>query len=368
MGLANIDNKRLNRLDEIEVLRGIAASAIVLYHMWALGGFQGVIPLVDQISNYLGIGVPLFFAISAFSLLYGYSTKIFDEQSLKKFYVRRYFRLAPLFYVMLVVYLIEAFYVWGAKYSLSNIILNMTFMFQLVPSQHQSIVWAGWSLGIEWVFYLCFPLVVLTTRSKKLLITVFVAFLMISVGYSSLTAAVVQADSSLDYMSIMKHFVYFLLGALVFICRPYLENIKDKYAWLKHLDIIILVASVTLFVILERHIPKDIVSCLLFFTLMSSAYIGFSKLLNNPFTRLLGRTSYGLYLLNPIAIVLLQRMGLYEFIGSLMPNSAIWFLVSSVISFLVIVVGSVLAYYLIEQPGIRLGQRLLDKKKTTREG
>ena len=50
---------------------------------------------------YLAFGVPLFFVVTAFSLAFGYMQRLRSLSDIAVFYIRRFARIAPLFYCML---------------------------------------------------------------------------------------------------------------------------------------------------------------------------------------------------------------------------------------------------------------------------
>lgn len=91
------------------------------------------------------------------------------------FYVRRWFRITPLYYLLLIpAYLFSAsFLQWRAStdrllgisrplqhiqpFSLTNLFAHLTYVFGLAPSYHVSTVLPDWSLSLEIQFYLAFP-------------------------------------------------------------------------------------------------------------------------------------------------------------------------------------------------------------------
>src|ERR1043165_1258688 len=146
--MAAPDGVARNRLDGIEALRGFAALSIILFHVVWIAPVS--LPKTIAVLKYfLGMGVPLFFVISAFSLAYGYLGRLDRGEGLVAFYVRRIARIAPLFYFMLAVHLVLAWFLYAQSYSLWDIVLNITFLFDLSPRLVDGIVPASWSIGID---------------------------------------------------------------------------------------------------------------------------------------------------------------------------------------------------------------------------
>ena len=78
------NDKQRARFDGIESLRAYAALAIVLFHL--VGSGKATLPeSLSFISQYFGLGVPLFFVVSGFSLAYGYWGRLSNEQALRDY-------------------------------------------------------------------------------------------------------------------------------------------------------------------------------------------------------------------------------------------------------------------------------------------
>jgi peptidoglycan/LPS O-acetylase OafA/YrhL len=88
------------RLQGIDTLRGIAASCIVIHHLAHLSLTEASL-LVTFARMYLGLGVPLFFIISAFALMTRYGDTSWTLRSVSEFWLRRIFRIYPIYLVML---------------------------------------------------------------------------------------------------------------------------------------------------------------------------------------------------------------------------------------------------------------------------
>jgi peptidoglycan/LPS O-acetylase OafA/YrhL len=146
------------KLDYIDALRGIAALSVFFYHvhgtMWI---FTGIMPLQMIPNKYIQLNmasVPLFFIISSFTLYLSLDNKFDEKRKFLKFYIRRFFRIAPLFYVLLILVVLEAFIIQNRFPSWLEVLANFTFVFNLAPQYSQSLFSDGWTVGVEMIFYL----------------------------------------------------------------------------------------------------------------------------------------------------------------------------------------------------------------------
>ena len=92
----------MRRLDFVDSLRGLAAIYVVVYHMVLLPEPNLLVPHWAQaLAHHGGTAVRLFFVISAFSLCHTMKGHSGERGEIRNFYIRRLFRIAPLFYFML---------------------------------------------------------------------------------------------------------------------------------------------------------------------------------------------------------------------------------------------------------------------------
>ncbi|MDE3061373.1 MAG: acyltransferase, partial [Pseudomonadota bacterium] len=150
--LSNLSRPRLHALDGI---RGLCAIAIMLYHILLWNGVA-----LFQIGTF---GVYLFYVLSGFSLWYVYAHRAVTFDLLKTFFTARVARIVPLYLAVCLLIVVLRFYTAGASNVfnadfISRFLLNITFLFGVALPQKSSIVPGGWSIGVEWVFYLSFPL------------------------------------------------------------------------------------------------------------------------------------------------------------------------------------------------------------------
>ena len=136
-----------------DALRGFCALMVAFYH---LAHWLGLVEL-PSLATY---GVYLFFVLSGASLAHTYpSERVRAPGDVLRFLATRWLRLAPLFLVVCGVFLAMLAARTGGNFAglAPRLLLNATFAFGFVDPAITSIAIGGWSLGIEFVFYLLFP-------------------------------------------------------------------------------------------------------------------------------------------------------------------------------------------------------------------
>ncbi|WP_193603577.1 acyltransferase family protein [Pseudomonas fluorescens] len=141
------------RINEIDLLRFIAAMAVVLFHYSFRGYYADDMtsmhyPALEPVAKYGYLGVELFFMISGFVILMSVS-----GESIRQFFVSRVTRLYPAFWACCTLTFLVSLAIGGEKYSPTflNYFKNMTMLggFFGVPS----IDGVYWSLFVEMMFY-----------------------------------------------------------------------------------------------------------------------------------------------------------------------------------------------------------------------
>ena len=164
---------------ELEGLRGLASLWVLLGHICLL--VQCRIPLLYD----PGMGVDLFILLSGYLMAKNYQERREkapwnSAATIREFWLRRFFRIAPLYYLLLLIALIFGG-VFGdcrdiiasawpstqtdasryADRSLMNILSHVTFIFGALPHYAFRTVLPDWSIGLEMQFYLLFPFIML---------------------------------------------------------------------------------------------------------------------------------------------------------------------------------------------------------------
>jgi exopolysaccharide production protein ExoZ len=191
----NIPLIQSNRvLEGLHGLRGVAALAVMLFHLQYTASLT-LPSWLSYITGHLHLSVHLFFVLSAFSL---YHSSRYAPASYAAYLVKRFFRIAPLYYVML------AFVLWRVgSPGWHELVSNLTFTFNLISGYEQSMVMAGWSVGVEMLFYLLLPGLLFLIRG-------WVAFSILFLVTATLSAVVWYMTTGAP--GLREHYAYFSLA------------------------------------------------------------------------------------------------------------------------------------------------------------
>ena len=151
----------------------------------------------------------LFFILSAFLLLQANHTLADRPGWLAGYAIRRYFRIAPLFYAML------AFYAWeypAPTLTAWTAIANLLFVFNPLPGPHVSLVWAGWTMGVEMPFYALFPLVLYHVRGIGTATVLLVVTAVLAIGSRAALFRLVPDQPSFALLALPSNLVIFAAG------------------------------------------------------------------------------------------------------------------------------------------------------------
>lgn len=298
-------------LDYIDSMRGIAILMVLLVHSTTFFSIFNIEQLPLHIENILysgKYGVALFFIVSAYTLFR--SLDIRQEDGYIDYYIRRFFRIAPLYYSVLIVLFLFAdgqkAYLENSENGISifNLISHMFFINGLFTNYFNSIIGVEWTIFVEVSFYLILPIVFIY---KKYLLHISIVFFIISilVGFVSKLAENELIRIQLQFSPIIWFFV-FLLGGLIY---QYQSNtkIKEIFTNKKYLFVSLILILFVLFSYIK--IPGSFLffSILLAFFFMLNKFNNI-KLFNNSILKKIGEFSFSIYLIHMPIFVYLKNI------------------------------------------------------------
>lgn len=340
----NVVNIKSNRVDIIDLLRGIAILLVVIRHVQLRISFEQadyLMNLPEYLFNAIFVsgneGVRIFFVISGFLItmtsLHRYSD--LNKINIKEFYKFRFARIAPCLIGLLTILTVLHFsgvkdYVINAKFSYGETLFSaLTFHVNWLEGVKGYLPGSWdilWSLSVEEVFYIAFPLVCFISRSKRVLYAILITLIMIGPFYRFL----LEGDKiwqSKAYLSCMDAIA---LGCLVAL-------ITHKKIIAKHVTTVFFIVGglIVLFVLMVKRDPN--------FSVLSEIYV-FKSILSigvalllvaavrhelKPVIRKLlspliiyGRLSYEVYLTH--MFVVYSGVRLYKYYDVGINDSLIW--------------------------------------------
>ena len=207
------------RLAPLDTLRGVAVLLVVALHCGF--GFPAVLEGLRSFAlAYGNYGVQMFFMISGFTMMLTFKGPV-CKRSIYSFYIRRAFRIAPLFWAAGICYLLKDGF--SPRYAAPNgvtwkdIVLTIPFLHWLTPTSFNSVVPGGWSIAVEMQFYVIFPLLCLFFARKKQSLIPYVAITSVYI----LSIAVTK---------------WFFQGFLIAHLSPNEKHLADDFvfSWLPH--------------------------------------------------------------------------------------------------------------------------------------
>ena len=351
------------RLAFLDFLRGLAALYVMIYHLPVIPEPHLNVPLwAASWVEFGGSGVTLFFVVSAFSLCLTMPGHIRSGTPFVSFYVHRFFRIAPLFYVWMIVSYYRDGFIFQAWHGWPKIASGIFFYFNFVPEYANFYVFASWTIGVEMLFYAIFPFIYFRCDKITKKGTACLLFVFIYSCFGSLAPYWIDEgvrEPYLQYLSVLVHLPVFMLGMVAF---DLWQAQQLRHVQRRDIGLLLIAAFFALLPVLIGGRAGPFLGPfywqgLLFVCLLLGLALAPIELLVNRTTRFLGKISYSVYLGHFTVIYFLSPF--YRRVYALHVGTGVKFLAAVLLTWAVLVPLSYLSYRLIELPGMRLGRRIL---------
>lgn len=358
------------KLRYIDALRGLAILAVVIVHTSMVGNNKQLPDLVTHVLGRGANGVQLFFFISAFTLFLSMHTKSGEDNFIGNFFIRRFFRIAPMYYLAIIYYLWQDGF--GGRYWLGdapgitggNIIANVLFLHGFNPYWINSLVPGGWSIAVEMLFYLIIPfLFYKVNNAQKAAI-----FFILSVVFRYLLDMVFRKFHLIDNNILWYNYIYFYfpsqlpvfaLGVLFYFV------IKDNYQLKVKPYIILIAATFLLMQYVGIVILPDYIFCTIAFFVLALALSKYEyKIIVNTVIVYMGKISFSMYLTHFAVLNWLTKYNMLDFISVSSPITAMgnYAIRLSLVLAITVAVSTVL-YKFVELPMQRIGYFFIKKRE-----
>lgn len=355
-----------DHLPFLDGFRGLAALWVVAFHSMRITGAH--IPVINE-----GLAaVQVFMIMSGFLMAYHYYARQDKEPwekplTWKKFYIRRFFRIAPLYYALLMVYwlagptlgeyrkeisqVVESVNPLESRYSdrsLSNILWHVSFLFGASPVYSFHSPMPDWSIGLEMQFYLVFPFVMLLMRGKFFYIHATIIFVACKVFNKLILKGAFVMPSFLTLSM-----VFFLIGILLAVSHRFKDAANVKWP--------ALITAFGLAVVSKQVLIVGITGVIMFLLHANASGVVHRlvlRLLSNRLTAWMADLSYCVYLLHMLfllpAAYFLTRME--SFLGLAGP---LRFLIVFVVTVVPVYLCSMPIFHFLERKGIAIGKQIV---------
>lgn len=295
--------EKSNHVVTVDFARGAMAASVMLYHLL---GWESIV-VVERVGYYAVYG---FFIVSGFSLYIAYRDRLGSASEIRTFFVRRFFRIAPLFYTALV---LHWWIVGTTTKSLFFLLANVSFTFGLTNPGETSLLTGGWSIGIEMVFYLVFPIIVACCgRSISILGVITVAAAVLQIMFVNHVLADHDTLTGVwsAYTQPISFSAYFLLGCLVGEFYSRRPDLKGSY-----IAVAMTIAALVVFSVLPVETSAKllagykgvILACACCLFVAAVAFIKEPSGRLRSFAVWFGSLSYPIYLLHPLVLTKLSE-------------------------------------------------------------
>lgn len=348
----------------ITILRAIAILAVLIVHVKQQSNTEHIHPYINSLMDNGARGVQLFYMLSAFTLFLSFNER---GVNLADYFTRRFFRIAPLYYIAVVYYLWQDGF--GPRYWLgdaphvtaSNIASNFVFLNGFNPYWITSIVPGGWSVTIEVVFYCLLPF--LFKRIKNIrqainftLITLAFRFILFTLfsRYCPITDHRLWGEYLFLYLP--NQLPVFALGIVLYYLVFDKVNIKIGAKQLITCAIVLITGlSIPQAQLLPEIFYFGLAFLALVLALSNSNY-------KNRALEYIGNISYTLYLSHWAAIYFLNRFKIMNRINATNePTAFANFITNYLLVLSLSIAISTVLHYSVENPMINVGKKLIKK-------
>lgn len=376
------------------------ANPTAFHHLNAFDGVRGLLALwvyLGHLANAVGLhqyvlaahalAVDFFMIISGFLMVYTWKTNVhensFDPRTALRFYVNRFFRIAPLYYLLLLICyvalptlslmqtgVLKAFppswsssisdYAPEISWSFDNfrwLILHLSFAFGLVPGMEASTPLPDWSLSLEMQFYLILPLLLILFCRVPIFLLALGA-VVLAIGSPSWFGNYLEAGSVAHFgqPSVLTYRLNAFMAGMLLAYFLRLQTNANTVSFGRR-AVYLLICAIFCVLPLNKLVVVGFF-CLAALTIWRVPVV--TSIFSQPLLRWTGDISYSVYL-SHLLIVIPVTYWLTQ-TTHFMSLSAGWrFAVAIVATGPCIFIISYVLYKTTEQPGIKLGRWIARK-------
>ncbi len=366
----------IKRVDWLDALRGWAILGVVFVHSAQnVPALSGVWRAAADAGQY---GVQLFYVVSALTIGLTYERQLMHDVGTTRasaaWLVKRYFRIAPLYYYGIVLYLLifAGMRLLGSQLGANSpfdIIANVLFIHSWMPSAQNTVVPGGWSIAVEMCFYLVAPILFLVLRTSRasliaLIGTTALVFVLDRAVAQAMTGTSAVANNSFLYFWFPSQLPVFMAGVALYRCAGRLLWTHDAPP--AGISIVALVGAALFGALglalgaignLDHSLASTAMGIAFCGLALGCRYPAVEAVLVNRATAWLGQISYSVYINHFAAILTIRFLEKRVHVFDQLPGPVALLAIVGA-AFVITLPMSLMTRRLIEAPGIDLGHRL----------
>lgn len=348
----------------IDSLRGLAILAVVITHIGQM--INNLPSWILSITSKGAHGVQLFFIVSSLTLFLSYNKRknIDGINTNKFFYIRRFFRIVPAFYLAILIYLpvllAENYYFLGyySPVSYFNIIIYMIFMGALYPPAMFYLPFGGWTVQIEMFYYIFIPFLNKIIKNLK---QAFLFFIFTLLFYQILVIFFPYLSPDKSLLIFPQQLPVFALGILSYYLIVYKTKFLEKRSISIMVVSILYLISMIVYMDNLNFLPASWWASFGLFGITLAMSVKKFFILENKFTKFFGKISYSLYLWHFFVVNLVwffYKKSNY-FYGAIDPITS--FVIITLVVFIISTIISYFSYKFIEEKGVNFGKIIINR-------
>ncbi len=353
-----VEAVKFKHIPALDGIRGIAILMVMIYHLIAL------VPELNSIAKGGFLGVDVFFVLSGF-LITSILIREYEEHgqiNLKKFYLRRFLRLIPAFWIFLIcIYFFGNYLLPPDRAKTIYTYNNLFYAFSYLMNWHGAfdgltgILTHTWSLAVEEQFYIIWSLILFTVfaeKTKRNQIFILTSILILGLILWRLFRLYISTSTLTLYYSTDTRIDSLLIGCAAAMIYSW-RLLPEKFYVSRQFNFLALASLVTIFIMLQGFDKFDpllycgpisifamAVAIMILWILNRQRSLPKTILEIKPL-RWLGQISYGLYL---------WHGPFYEFGKKMFESVPVQIIVGVGLALIV----STISFYFIEKPFLNL--------------
>lgn len=345
----------------LDAFRAIAAILVIFGHVELIKSAQNLPNMFSELPFFMAQGdlaVTFFFVLSGFLITYLLliEKEKYGSVSLKIFYLRRIFRIWPLYFLITFIGFYYLYFTVGfTSTDFKSLYYHLAVLSNIAPRSNP-LAFQSWSIGVEEQFYILWPWIFFLPNKKSIypIITIIIGLYLakffpvilskLEIGPDVLRLKKFFDSARFDNMA--------MGGGLAYLMHYRLIRISPKFAkYIFIFTVIILSLQINIKYGLHNLIYSFIFALNIYFIVLTNDK---KSILESGFIKYLGKISYGIYMWHVFAILIVINVTKNYLNFSLFSNN----LILHILCVFLTIVISAASYEIFEDKFLKMKSKL----------